>query len=337
MANENGEMTPPKEGYRRTGPPGMTNGEGNEKIEAVPLFRKKRVVIPLFIVIIIAVIVGWYWYMNVRDFVSTDDAYIDADQVSISADMPGRIVQLAVQEGDTVKKGQVLVVLDDSNLQAQEEQAKAGLVDAEQSVILSRINQERAREDYQRAEEQFKGKVISKEQYDHAQKTYDAARADYAIALSRVGTSKAQLTVVQTQRQHTTIAAPMDGPVAKRWVLVGDVVQAGQPIYSVYDTKDLWVTANVEETNLGRIRLNVPVEIAVDSYPGRSFHGKVFQIGGYTAAEFSLIPPNNASGNFTKVTQRVPVKISIEPSSPGNRTATPLLPGMSVEVKIKVK
>jgi membrane fusion protein (multidrug efflux system) len=315
----------------------MNNGDGNQRIESVPLFRKKRVIIPLFIIVIITAIAGWYWYANVRDFVSTDDAYIDADRVSISSDMPGRIVQLAVQEGDTVKKSQVLVVLDDSNLKAQEEQAKAGLENAEQSVTLSKINQERAREDYLRAEEQFKGKVISKEQYDHAQKTYDAARADYAIALSRVGTSKAQLGVVQTQRQHTTIAAPMDGAVAKKWVLVGDVVQPGQPIYSVYDTKDLWVTANVEETKLGSIRPNAPVEISVDAYHGKSFHGRVLQLGGYTAAEFSLIPPNNASGNFTKVTQRVPVKISIENSSPGEHSATPLLPGMSVEVKIRVR
>jgi membrane fusion protein, multidrug efflux system len=333
----NEEKTTPKEGFRKADSPRLDNGEGNQSIESVPLFRKKRVVIPLLIVLIAAAIVTWYWYVNVRDFVSTDDAYIDADRVSISSDMPGRIVQLAAQEGDTVKKGQVLVVLDDSNLQAQEEQARASLANAELSVTLSRINQERAKEDYLRAEEQFKGKVISKEQNDHAQKTYDAARADYAIALSRVGTSKAQLGVVQTQRQHTTIAAPMDGAVAKKWVLEGDVVQPGQPVYSVYDTKDLWVTANVEETKLGHIHQNDPVEIAVDAYHGRGYHGKVLQLGGYTAAEFSLIPPNNASGNFTKVTQRVPVKISIEHSSPGDRTDTPLLPGMSVEVKIRVR
>lgn len=315
----------------------MDNGEGNQSIESVPLFRKKRVIIPLLIIVILAAIAGWYWYANVRDFVSTDDAYIDADRASISSDMPGRIVQLAVQEGDTVKRGQVLVLLDDSNLKAQEDQAKAGLINAEQSVALSRINLERAREDYLRAEEQFKGRVISKEQYDHAQKTYDAARADYSISLSKVGTSKAQLGVVQTQRQHTTILAPLDGVAAKKWVLEGDVVQPGQPIYSVYDTKDLWVTANVEENKLGRIRQNASVEIAVDAYHGKSFHGKVLQLGGYTAAEFSLIPPNNASGNFTKVTQRVPVKIAIERSSSGDRTDTPLLPGMSVEVKIKVR
>jgi len=337
MGTEDGEKTPPNEGFRRTGPPGMNNGDGNQRIESVPLFRKKRVVIPLLIIVILAAIAGWYWYANVRDFVSTDDAYIDADRASIATDMPGRIAQLAVQEGDTIKKGQVLVVLDDSNLKAQEEQAKAGLTNAEQSVALSRINLERAREDYLRAEEQFKGRVISKEQYDHAQKTYDSARADYAISVSKVGTSKAQLGVVQTQWQHTTIEAPMDGVVAKKWVLVGDVVQAGQPIYSVYDTKELWVTANLEETKLGRVRQNVLAEIAVDAYHGKKFKGKVFQMGTFTASEFALIPPSNASGNFTKITQRVPVKISIENSSPGEKSATPLLPGMSVEVKIRVR
>jgi membrane fusion protein (multidrug efflux system) len=331
METMEGEKTPPREGPRKPGSPGPNSGEGNQKIESVPLFRKKRVVIPLLIIVILAAIAGWYWYANVRDFVSTDDAYIDADRASIAADMPGRIVQLAVQ------KGQVLVVLDDSNLKAQEELAKAGITNADQSVVLSKINLERAREDYLRAEEQFKGRVISKEQFDHAQKAYDAARADYAISLSKVGTSKAQLGVVQTQRQHTTIAAQMDGVVAKKWVLVGDVVQAGQPIYSVYDTKELWVTANLEETKLVRVRQNVLAEIAVDAYHGKKFKGKVFQMGTFTASEFALIPPSNASGNFTKITQRVPVKISIENSSPGEHSATPLLPGMSVEVKIRVR
>ena len=113
----------------------------------------------------------------------------------------------------------------------------------------------------------------------------------------------------------------------------GDVVQPGQPIFSVYDNTDLWVTANYEETKISRISLGDSVAISVDAFPDNQFYGKVIQLGTNTASQFSLIPPNNASGNFTKVTQRVPVKISIEQVNSSDKVT--LLPGMSVEVDIK--
>jgi len=129
----------------------------------------------------------------------------------------------------------------------------------------------------------------------------------------------------------------MNGVVSKRWALVGDVVQAGQSIFSVYELKNIWVTANLEETSLEALRSSDKVEIIVDSYPDIKFSGTVFQIGANTASQFSLIPPNNASGNFTKVTQRVPVKISIERSAGVDpRRQVDLLPGMSVEIKVRV-
>jgi membrane fusion protein (multidrug efflux system) len=180
---------------------------------------------------------------------------------------------------------------------------------------------------------QFKGAILPKEQFDHARSNLDAAHAENAIALSRIATAKAQVAVVETGLTNAVIVSPIDGQVAKRWVLEGDVVQPGQPIFSAYETDSVWVTANLEETNLHAIRLGQDVEISVDGYPNDSFSGKVIEIGTYTASEFSLIPPNNASGNFTKVTQRVPVKMSIR----SNREGITLLPGMSVEVKIKVR
>ena len=129
----------------------------------------------------------------------------------------------------------------------------------------------------------------------------------------------------------------MNGVVSKRWALVGDVVQPGQPVFSIYDVKNIWVTANLEETSLAALQSNNIVEITVDSYPDEKFSGKVFQIGSNTASQFSLIPPNNASGNFTKITQRVPVKISIERNAGANpHRRIDLLPGMSVEIKVKV-
>jgi membrane fusion protein (multidrug efflux system) len=320
-------------------PPGrdpVGGAEADQEIESTPLYRTKRIVIPVFILIIAAAIASWYWYVNLRGYNSTDDAFIDADRVSISAKMLGRIATLTVDEGDTVTTGQVVVRLDDSDLRAQETQAQAALVSTEENVKLAAVNLSRAEDDYRRAQVQYGNKIIPQEQYDHALKTLDVARAQQSIAVAQVGAARAQLGVIETNLRNMTIASPMDGVVAQRWLLVGDVVQPGQPIFTVYDLAHIWVTANFEETKLSALRLGAPVEVSVDAYPKLRFRGTVIQLGTSTAAQFSLIPPNNASGNYTKITQRVPVKISIDrPSDPQGNVA--LLPGMSVEVKVKVK
>ena len=313
---------------------GSANGEnGDESIDDVPLYRKKRVIVPLFIVVVLGAVALWYWYANLRGYDSTDDAYIDADRVAISSKMLGRITSLAVDEGDSVTRGQIIAHLDDSDLRAQEEQAGAALVAARQSVTLAKVNLDKAIDDFRRAEKQYKDKVIPQEQYFHAQNARDGAQAQYAISLAHVSTAKAQLGVIETSIQNTIITSPIDGVVSKRWVLAGDVVQPAQPIYSIYNLKNVWVTANFEETKLSSIRVGNPVLISVDAYPDFSFSGHVLQLGSNTASQFSLIPPNNAAGNFTKITQRVPVKISID--RPEGRDVM-LLPGMSVEVRVKV-
>ncbi|MGO9480513.1 MAG: HlyD family secretion protein [Candidatus Kryptoniota bacterium] len=313
------------------------NGAGDEDIEDVPLFRRKKVIIPILAVLTVIAIAGYYWYMNMQDYVATDDAYVDANSVAISTKMLGRIIYLGTDEGDSVKAGQVLVKLDDSDLRAQEASAKAGLGLAQQSLPLDQVNINRANDDFNRAEVQYKSGIDTKEQYDHAQKALEAAQAQYNIDLSKISAAKAQIGVIESQLQNTVIASPMDGAVAKRWVLTGDVVQPGQPIFTIYDLKNIWVTANLEETKLGHIHLGDPVEIDVDTYAGTKFYGKVFEIGNYTASEFSLIPPDNASGNFTKVTQRVPIKISIDDPSTSDGSTLVLRPGMSVEVSVRIK
>ncbi len=310
---------------------------GDEEIDDVPLFKKKRIIIPLLIVLTLAAVGAIYWYMNLQDFVSTDDAYVSANSVAISTKMLGRVTFLGTDEGDSVRAGQTLLKLDDSNLRAQEMSAKAALDLAQKSVPLAQVEVNRAKDDFDRARVQYTGGIVTKEQYDHSQKALEAARAQLSITLTRVSTARAQLGVVEADLQNTVVNAPMDGVVAKRWILTGDVVQAGQPVFTIYDLKNIWVTANLEETKLGNLRIGDPVEIDVDAYPGTKFSGKVFQIGAYTASEFSLIPPNNASGNFTKVTQRVPVKISIDDPSSTPQSDPVLRPGMSVEVSVKIK
>jgi membrane fusion protein (multidrug efflux system) len=316
------------------------NSSGDERIDDVPMFRKKRIIIPA-VIILAAVIIGIYWYIGQLGYVSTDDAFIDGNKLSVSSKILGRITKLAVDEGDTVKQGQLLVQLDSTDLKARENQAKATLILARESISLAEVNLAKAEDDYNRAAQQYQDKVIPKEQYDHAQKALEAAKAELNIDKTKIGTSKAQLDVIKTELLNTSIYSPMDGVVGKRWVLTGDVVQPGQPIFTIFDLKNIWVTADLEETKLSSVNLGDKVDISVDAYSDQNFAGKVFQIGSNTASQFSLIPPANASGNFTKVTQRVPIKISIahinSKEEPDPIDHIRLLPGMSVEIKIKEK
>jgi len=325
----------------RPNPVSQNPNQGEEEeqpINAVPLYRRKRVLIPFFLLLIAVVAVVWYWYVNLRGYVSTDDAYVDGNSVSLGSKILGKITKLSVDEGDSVKTGQVLVNLDDSDLKAQEEQAKAVLVHSNESVVLAKTNLDKARDDFQRTNALFQSGTTSKEQFDHDKKAFEAAQAQYNISLAQVGVARSQLGVIQTQLKNAVIASPIDGMIAKKWAMPGDVIQAGQPVFSIYDLKNIWITADLEETKFASIHLDDPVEISVDAYPHRRFSGKVIQFGSGTAAQFSLIPPSNASGNFTKLTQRVPIKISIaDTGSDTTKDSAPLLPGMSVEIKIKLR
>jgi membrane fusion protein (multidrug efflux system) len=299
-------------------------------------WQKKRVLIPLLIFILAAIAVTYYWYTYVRGFDSTDDAYIDADNMTISSKILGRITELGADEGDTVTEDQSLVRLDDSDLKAQENQAQANLEFARKNTALAQVNLDKAQSDFSRADEQFKGNAITREQYDHARQAVQTARAQSDASEAQIVSAQAQLGVVETQLQNTEIRAPFRGVVAKKWLLPGDVVQAAQPILTLYSLEDSWITAYFEETKIQSIHLGDPVEIVIDAYPEHKFEGKVIQIGSTAASQFSLIPPNNASGNFTKVTQRIPIKIGLNIHNPDDINM-PLRAGMSVEVKINIR
>ena len=325
--------------------------------------RKIRAYILLGLVVIAVMAVGWYYYKQYTRYFSTDDAYIDADRVSVSSKIIGRIIKIHAAEGDTVKPGQLLVELDSSDLVSQRiqalamrEQAVASVTQAaakfeldQKSTRVMEISVEKAKEDLDRATIQFDGKVIAKEQFDHISKSYqaavaqlDASRAQLAVGKSQIEsasltikTAAAQIGTIETSLRNTRIFSPSGGRIAKRWLLPGDIVQPGQSVYTVTIDSLLWLTAFYEETKVGGIRDKQQAEFTVDAFPGTRFFGKVFNIGTNTAAQFSLIPPNNASGNFTKVTQRIPVKISIDGCDSSDPAIMKhLVCGMSVVVKI---
>lgn len=315
--------------------------QSNQASESAPPVKKKankkKRYITLGILLLILAILGIaYWYFFLRGYISTDDAYIDSYPVTISAKILGRVSNLTVDEGDTVKEGQLLVKLDDRDLKAQEAQAKANLDYVQKAIPAAKATLDKAKDDYTRAQVQYKGGIIPQEQYDHAHRAYQLAQAEYDMSLSHVTLAQSQLAVVETELKNTIIESPDDGVVVKKWVMRGDIVQPSQPIFTIYDLDSLWITANFEETKIASIERGAPVDISVDAYPNLKVQGRVQMIISATASEFALIPPNNASGNFTKITQRIPVRIKIvKDSSEVRHKPMPLMPGMSVMVKIR--
>jgi membrane fusion protein (multidrug efflux system) len=325
--------------------------------------KKLKVYIPLALVIIGVIVGVFYWYKDYSTYITTDDARVDADNVSVGSKIMGRIITLYAQEGSVVKKGSLLAELDSSDYVAQRNQslavrsqAHANLNQAEvkfnsdqKSLRVLEINLEKANEDLARAKSQSDGGVITAEQFDHIKKANETATAQLeaakaqvlvtksmiSTAAAAVETADAQIKVIDNQLKNTKLYAPADGIIAKRWLLPGDVVQPSQSVFTLTMSKNLWVIAFLEETNIAAIKTGQNVKFTIDAFQGVKFSGKVFLIGSSTASVFSLIPANNASGNFTKVTQRIPIKISIDSADNNTDIASlNILTGMSVLVKI---
>jgi membrane fusion protein (multidrug efflux system) len=325
--------------------------------------RKLGVYIPLAAIVAIVLAGAWYWYRDYSKYITTDDAHVDADNVNVSAKLMGRIHALYKEEGDTVQQGELIAVLDSTDLYAQRMQAEAqknqALANLDQTktkyesdrkgIRIQEINLERAKEDLDRAEKQSEGGVITTEQLSHVRKAYetavaqlDASRTQLNVSKSSISsasaaieTSDAQIKVLDTQLKNTQLYAPAAGTISRRWVMPGDIVQPGQSVYTLTISKNLWVVAFLEETRMSEIHNGQAVKFTIDAYPDLTFNGKIFLVGSTTASVFSLIPANNASGNFTKVTQRVPVRISIDSTENNVDLSTlNILSGMSVEVKI---
>jgi membrane fusion protein (multidrug efflux system) len=236
--------------------------------------------------------------------------------------------------------------------QAQLQVTRAQAASAQATVAAAESDYKKAAADLERYRVLAGQKIISAQQLDAAQAAYDAAaahleavRRQAAAAGSQVSASgaavrsaDARLAAAQAsvdnarlQLSYALITAPTPGVVAKRTAETGALVQPGQSLMSIVPDHDVWVTANLKETQLAKVRVGDPVEFEVDAYPGRKFSGKVESLSPATGARFSLLPPDNATGNFTKVVQRVPVKIAVEQPSD---TTPPLRPGMSVDVDI---
>jgi len=223
------------------------------------------------------------------------------------------------------------------------------------NTAAARANLVKAENDLRRMRELVANQVVSRQQLDAAQAAADAARAQLTAAQNNAGAAgagvanaqagvrlaQARLASMQAARDnaqlqlsYTKITAPVGGIISRKQVEVGQLVQAGQPMLTVVSDTGVWITANFKETQLVDIKVGQPVELEVDAYGGCTAAGKVESLSAATGAKFALLPPDNATGNFTKVVQRVPVRVAVEKGCGADK---PLRPGMSVVAHVDVK
>jgi membrane fusion protein, multidrug efflux system len=319
---------------------------------------------------------GWYGYdyWTVGRFhVSTDDAYVQADTVSIAPRVSGYLVEASAQDNEIVKAGQVLARIDDRDYKVALDEAKANVLAAQAliesqrgavetqlalidtakgPVAVDQANATFAEQENKRYGDLATSGYGSVQNAQNAAAKIASARASIARDTGTLQSMTKQLDVIKAQTaqaqaalaheeaaehqaelnlSYTTIVAPVDGTVGNRTLRVGQFVQAGTQLMSVVPTDAAYVVANYKETQLTDVKRGQPATIEVDMFPGRVFHGHVDSMAPASGQTFALLPPDNATGNFTKVVQRIPVKITLDPES---ERSGDLRPGMSVEPSI---
>jgi membrane fusion protein (multidrug efflux system) len=246
-------------------------------------------------------------------------------------------------------------VAEETTAAANLKSAQAQVVTADANVATARIRQKKAADDLIRDAGLSKTGAITTSQLEDTQAAADTAAAQLAAVQSEAATARAQVDVAaarlhaartlkaekqsdldyaELQLSYHTVTAPIAGIVSRKSVEPGQFVQAGQTLFSLASDRQVWVVANFKETQLTHMKVGQPVEFEADSYPGVVFHGQVQSIGGATGARFALLPPDNSTGNFVKVTQRVPVKITLAAEPDADHA---LRPGMSVDATVSIK
>ena len=249
---------------------------------------------------------------------STDDAFIDAHVSAIGARVAGQVTKVFVDDNQPVKKGEVLVEIDPADYEVKLDAARAQLLAAKAVALRTGL-------DLTRYKKLIRTEDASRQQLDTAKADADSAKANVLQQQAAVRQAKLDLS-------YARVVAPESGRVTHKSVQVGDYLKVGQSLLAIVPSK-VYVTANFKETQLTRMKPGQPVKIKVDAYPKRVFQGHIDSIQSGTGAQFSLLPPENATGNYVKVVERIPVKILIDSLDP----AAPLSPGMSVEPTVAVK
>jgi membrane fusion protein (multidrug efflux system) len=293
-------------------------GEHLGRAEKRSLFRRPGVIVAAAVLAIVGIGYGGLAMFHSFTHESTDDAFIDVHFVSVAPKIAGRVAVVNVDDNQLVKKGDVLVGIDPGDFQVALAQAKANLAKDKATLVQANTNEKRA-------QDLFTKKVISTQERDTNVATSDSSKA--SVQADEAAVQQAELNL-----GYTKIKAPIEGYVTKEAVTIGDYVQVGQALMSLVPPR-VWVIANFKETQLRSMRPGQPATISVDAYEGLQLHGHVDSIQAGSGAVFSLLPPENATGNYVKVVQRVPVKIVLDNQQDLQRV---LGPGMSVVPTVSV-
>lgn len=347
-------------------------GKDGGKAPATPKPNQKTrgLLLKILGVVVVLGIIAWvaWYFLDGRWYESTDDAYVSGNVVQITPQMPGTVVSIGADDGDLVNAGQELVKLDSSDVDVALAEAKANLantvrkvrglyasVNGGQAMVAERQTAvKKARADYHRRVALAKSGAISAEELSHAQDALTAAESGLTSSQEQLKTSKVLVddTVVATQPDvqaaaaklraallndsRTTLVAPVSGYVAKRSVQLGARVMPGTPLMAVVPLHGVWIDANFKETQLTDMRIGQPAEIESDVYGSDvKYTGKIESLGIGTGSAFALLPAQNATGNWIKIVQRIPVRVGF--TDPKQLDKHPLRLGMSLNVDVNLR
>ena len=318
------------------------------------------------VVLVGAIAYGVYWLLYARNFESTDDAYVSGNVVTVTGKENATVLALHADNTQTVKQGQLLIEFDPAVAKVNLDAAQANLARVVRNVRAefsksgsgeAQLNQARvaltqAQDDYQRRQKAFATQSVSGEELAHARDAVASAQAAVSSAQQMLAqsnsaiegtdiahnpdvlTAEAQLRASAITFGHMRVIAPLDGVIAQRTVQAGQQVAAGTPLMAVVPLNNVWIDANFKEVQLARMRVGQPVTIKADMYGGGvTYHGHIEGLGAGSGSAFALLPPQNASGNWIKIVQRVPVRIALDPQELADH---PLRVGLSVDVKADV-
>jgi len=273
-----------------------------------------------------------YWKLVGSHYVSTDDAYTAAEVAQVASEIEGSVMQVNVVDSQNVRRGDVLVVLDDTDAKLALRQARADLARAEAQAVAAVSDVERTGIDLQRREALVVSGSVSGDELTQAKNRASDAKAALDAARAQVALARARADKAEVDLGRTVIRAPVDGVVARRQVQLGQRVQPSTPLLSVVPVDQMYVNANFKEVQLAKVRTGQHVELACDLYRGKVvYHGVVEGFDGGTGAAFALIPAQNATGNWIKVVQRLPVRIRLNPDE---LAAHPLRVGLSMDARV---
>ncbi|HET6434033.1 efflux RND transporter periplasmic adaptor subunit [Dyella sp.] len=336
---------------------------------AKPPKNRRGLFLRLLVVVVVIAAIAWtaWYFLEGRWYEGTDDAYVNGNVVQITPQIPGTVISIGADDGDRVHAGDVLVKLDKSNAEVALAEARANLAStvrkvrglyssvtgAQADVAARQVAVDKARADYNRRKDLARSGAISAEELAHAREELAAAESALTTTQQRLQTSKvlvddtvvashpdvqtaaARLRAAYLDNQRTTIVAPVDGYVAKRSVQLGQRVAPGMAMMAVVPLHQVWVDANFKETQLTKMRIGQPVEITSDVYGGDvTYRGTIESLGVGTGSAFSLLPAQNATGNWIKIVQRIPVRITFD--DPKQLDRHPLRIGLSTTVDVNL-